>query len=346
MNVKFSKDTNIIIIFVLLAIFSLIIISPIFKQILSAVILTIIIYPLYSKIKKKLKFGWLSALIIIILLVILTFLSIFAVSRSLLTETYNLFYSNEFKVDDYLNNSLIKSLPFYSQITKSSESIKSFIVSKITDFVTSIPSMLFNYIIVLAITFFLLIDGVRGIQSLTNLKLIHKKHYDFFMKEIINITYGIVYGQILVALIQGFFGGIGILIGSKIFGIANASPLIWGSLMAISALVPMLGTGLIWGPLSFFRIYQGIILNDKSLIFYGIFILVWGAVVVSNIDGIIRPFFVGSRIKVHPLIVLIAAIGGLMKLGFIGIFVGPIVLGLLIKSVDIFFTINQKEIER
>ncbi|MDK2849597.1 MAG: hypothetical protein PWP03_604 [Candidatus Woesearchaeota archaeon] len=343
MDVKISKDRNIIVILILLSIFALIIISPIFKQILSSIILTIVIYPIYSAIKKRLKSSWISALIVVLILILLSALSIFAISRSLLTETYNLFYSKDFDLSGYLSGSKLESLPFYSQLVESSQSIKAIILSKITDLVTSIPSLIFNYIIVLAITFFLLIDGVKGIKSIANLKLIRKKHYNFFMEEIIKITYGIVYGQILVAIVQGFVGGLGIFTGSKLFGISNASPIIWGSLMALSALIPIFGTGLIWGPLSFFRIYQGFLLGDRSLIFYGIFILLWGAIFVANIDGVIRPFFVSSRIKVHPLIVLIGAIGGLMKLGFIGVFVGPLILGLLIKSIDLFFIPEQRK---
>ncbi len=345
MAFKLSKDVNILLLGLILFVFSLIIISPILKQILSAIILTIIVYPIYSWINNKIKIKWLSSLIILVFLVLITFLLIFFIGKSLVGEAYRLFYSQDFELSNYMNFSSLERLPFYDQFIQSSESIKSLIFTKITDFVASIPSLLFNYIIILALTFFLLIDGVKGIEAISNLKLIKKKHYDFLLKEIWGITYGIVYGQIMVAIVQGLVGGLGIFIASKIFGVTNTSPIIWGSLMAVSALIPMVGTGLIWGPLSFFRIYQGILVNDTSLIFYGIFILLWGAIVVANIDGVIRPFFISSRIKVHPLIVLIGAIGGLMRFGFIGIFIGPIVLGLFTKSIDIFLKVSQRNVK-
>ena len=347
-TMRLSKDTNMNLFILLLLVLSLIIIFPIFKQILSAIILTIIVYPLYNLINKKLKIKWLSSLIIIVLVVALTIIVFYIIGKFLTMEAYKLFYSKG-NFNTYFNLPLIQKIPFYkeiySQIIGSFDNIKSWIFQRITSFVTSIPHVFFNYFLILAITFFLLIDAPKAIKALTNLKLFKKAHYDFLIKEIWDITYGIVYGQILVAMIQGLVGGIGIFFGSLIFNVHDASPIIWGVLMAISALLPIVGTGLIWAPLGLFRIYEGIALNQPNLIWFGIFILIWGATIVSNIDGLIRPFFISSKIKVHPIIVLIGAIGGVMQLGFVGIFIGPIILGLFVKSLDIFMKINKEGVK-
>ena len=61
----------------------------------------------------------------------------------------------------------------------------------------------------------------------------------------------------------------------------------------------------------------------------GIFLILWGALVVGTVDNVIRPLVIGSKVELHPLLLLFALLGGLQAFGFIGIFIGPVVISLI-----------------
>ncbi|HDP73770.1 MAG TPA: AI-2E family transporter [Candidatus Woesearchaeota archaeon] len=315
-----------------LLVLSLFVLWPLYKELLFAVVLTIIFYPLYSKIQSKIKIKWISSLIIIAIIVALTLFPIYLITRAMTFELFSFF--NSFK-DAEINPiiTFVEQLPFSETIFYELENIKALIFSKASQFFLALPGILLRYVVILGVTFFLLSDGVSATKKVLDLKIIKDTHANFLVKETVKTTYGIVYGQILVGLVQGFSGGIGIFIGALIFGIPGSSPLIWGTLMAICSLVPVFGTGLIWLPLSLIKIANGVLTESNSMIFYGIFILLWGALVVANIDHFVRAYFVSSKTRIHPMVIFVGVIGGLFTFGFVGIFIGPIILGLTISTI-------------
>lgn len=315
-----------------LLVLSLFVLWPLHRELLLAIVLTIIFYPLYSFINKRIRIKWISSLIIISIIIALTLFPIYLTTRAMTTEL--IYFFNSFS-DAEVNPivSFIQQLPFSESIFYELENLKTVVFAKASQFFLALPGILLRYVVILGVTFFLLSDGVAATKKILELKIIKETHANFLVKETVKTTYGIVYGQILVGLVQGFSGGIGILIGSLIFGIPSASPLIWGTLMAICSLVPVFGTGLIWLPLSAMKIANGVLTETNSMIFYGVFILVWGALVVANIDHFVRAYFVSSKTRIHPMLIFVGVIGGLFTFGFVGIFVGPIILGLTINTI-------------
>ena len=114
--------------------------------------------------------------------------------------------------------------------------------------------------------------------------------------------------------------------GFLIFGLP--SPLFWGVLMTLFALIPVLGPWVIWAPASLFMLIQGISQDSSSLILKAIGLFIYGAIIVSTSDNILRPKLVGDKAKVHPILILIGTIGGLVVFGPIGVIFGPLVLSL------------------
>ena len=125
-----------------------------------------------------------------------------------------------------------------------------------------------------------------------------------------------VYGTGVTALVQGTLIGIGFAI------VGLPSPIVFGVLAALFALVPMAGTPVVWVPAAILLAIQGR---------YGpaIFMLVWGAI-VTTIDNFLRPVLVSGRAQVGTLTVFIGVLGGVSAFGPIGIFLGPLVLALAI----------------
>ncbi len=122
----------------------------------------------------------------------------------------------------------------------------------------------------------------------------------------------VLYGLILTALAQGLLAGLGCWVADV------PAPVLLGAITAMFALIPF-GTPLVWGTIGFW-----LLLTDQ--IFAGISLLLWGALVVSQIDNFVRPLVVSSATRIPFLLVLIGVLGGIRTFGLVGMFLGPVVI--------------------
>jgi len=102
-------------------------------------------------------------------------------------------------------------------------------------------------------------------------------------------------------------------------------------LATLSALIPLVGTWLVWGPCAIWLILQGLYVS-------AFFVIVIGAAVIGTLDNIVRAYVLHSDAKLHPLLAFVSVLGGLQVMGFWGIFVGPIVASFLHALIEIFNT--------
>ena len=126
-----------------------------------------------------------------------------------------------------------------------------------------------------------------------------------------------VRGDILVALLQGCLGGLGF----WVLGIHAA--LLWTVLMCFLSLLPVFGAALIWGPVAVYLLANGLIWQGVALILYG-------ALVISLIDNIARPWLVGQATRMPDYVVLISTLGGIATFGMQGFITGPVVAAMFI----------------
>ena len=144
------------------------------------------------------------------------------------------------------------------------------------------------------------------------------------------VTSAVLYGNISTALMQGILGGLGFWI------IGMSSPILWGFVMMLFALVPYFGTAIVWLPAALNLIFIGYLQNDNSSTIRGIILVAYGILVISSIDNILKPRLIGAKGKVHPVLVLLGVLGGLSLFGFIGLILGPVMLALLMTFVGIY----------
>ncbi|MBX5480381.1 MAG: AI-2E family transporter [Myxococcaceae bacterium] len=179
-----------------------------------------------------------------------------------------------------------------------------------------------GFLMAVAMYYFFL-DGRRLWRELGRLIPMERRYLDAFAKEFRDVAFAIVYGNSLTALIQGAVG----LIGLTIAGVPHA--LVWGVAMAVVAMIPIGGTALVWLPI-------GVVLVFTGHTAAGIFLLVWGALVVSTIDNFIRPRLCGSRMALHPLLVFLSMFGGIAVFGIIGLILGPLIAAIFMAMVRIY----------
>jgi predicted PurR-regulated permease PerM len=174
-----------------------------------------------------------------------------------------------------------------------------------------------SFVLMLFVLFFVLRDGPALAQRVVRMLPIEARLRGRLWQHLIDVTRAVFMGIGVTALVQGVLLGIG-------FAIAGLpSPLVFGVLGALFALVPVVGTAIVWVPGTLWLLAQG----DAG---HALFLAAWGVLAVGSVDNFLRPILISGRVEVPTLAVFIGVMGGLSAFGFVGLFLGPIVLGLLV----------------
>jgi predicted PurR-regulated permease PerM len=140
--------------------------------------------------------------------------------------------------------------------------------------------------------------------------------------EIDNVMWGVLFGHVFVAVVQGVVAGIGLLVT----GVPN--PVFWTAVMVVLAMVPLVGAIPVWGGAVVY-----LFLTEEPLLAVGLF--VYSVVVVGLTDDYLRPFAVDRYAKLNPAVILLGILGGAYAFGIMGLFFGPVVLGALKAAVRV-----------
>lgn len=180
---------------------------------------------------------------------------------------------------------------------------------------------------VMALTlFFIYRDGKSFMTRLTALVPLEGKIQRELTYIVQNVLAKILYGLFLSCVTQGLMATLGYWMAGVSF------PLLLGAATAAAALIPLLGTALVWVPATLYLLLQG-------QYFQGVFLFVWGGVLIAPSDNLIRTLFMSGRagrIYIPPLVILLGLLGGLSVFGFIGIVLGPLILSLLFSVLELF----------
>lgn len=217
---------------------------------------------------------------------------------------------------DWLNNWLAQHSALMTQPDSISAAIKTWVSSHTSDIQSlagGVGKNLVKMLFVVIILFFFYRDGARILQQIKYVlaRFIGPQAHDY-LHAAGTTTRAVVYGVLLTAAIQGMVAGFGYWVA----GIS--SPVIFGIVTAMLALIPFC-TPLAWGSAGLWLLMQ-----DNAAEAIGIWI--WGAVVVSQLDNILRPIFISSVSAIPFLLVLFGVLGGLLAFGLVGLFLGPVIL--------------------
>ena len=172
-----------------------------------------------------------------------------------------------------------------------------------------------GWLIMIFILFFFLRDRVRVLATLTRFLPLTRPETAELFKVTADTVHATVYGTLGVALIQGALGGL------AFWWLDLPAPLLWGAVMAVLSVLPVLGAALVWMPAAAYLALQGR-WSDAILL------TTFGVVVIGLIDNLLYPLIVKGRIRLHAVPVFIAILGGLIVLGASGIVLGPLLLAL------------------
>jgi len=138
-----------------------------------------------------------------------------------------------------------------------------------------------------------------------------------------NVTISTVIGTGLVAAIQGALVGIGF----WVTGLSNA--VFWGVVTMVFAILPVVGSALVWGP-------GAIALGLGGHWGWALALALWGLVVVGNVDYIVRPIVFRRWANIHPVVTLLGALAGVPYFGILGLLIGPLALSYFFELIRMY----------
>jgi predicted PurR-regulated permease PerM len=203
------------------------------------------------------------------------------------------------------------------------KNLASYLLGYSTALIKNFFVMIIKLVLMVITLFFLYRDGEGFLQRVISVLPLGRADIDMLMDTVKRVISAVIYGILLTCFVQGALGGVGF------WMCGLPSPPLFGALMAVSALIPVVGTALIWLPGALWLILQGEVLK-------GVFLLAWGALVVGMIDNFIRPFFISGKAHLSILVIALGVLGGVFAFGPLGVVTGPIVLAIFLALFEIY----------
>ena len=195
-----------------------------------------------------------------------------------------------------------------------------------TNFATAVVKGSLSNGITMLLTFYLLFYFLRDRREILRqaraLSPFTSSETNHLFGRVADTIHGVIFGTVIAAVVQGVLGGLIF----WLLGLPN--PLFWGVVMAVLAVVPILGAFVVWIPAAAYLALTGAWWQAVVLAVYGI-------VVIGLADNILHPVLAGSRLRLHTVLALISIVGGLMLFGPSGLILGPLAVTLTIAVLEI-----------
>jgi predicted PurR-regulated permease PerM len=180
-------------------------------------------------------------------------------------------------------------------------------------FIGSSIRAIFHAVLTLFVLFFLLRDGAGFVLALKKLLPLSPPDTEIVLKRIDDTIHAAFFGMVAVAILQGFLGAL------LLWWLQLPGVVVWGTIMALLALVPYLGAFVVWIPVACF-----LILQDEW--YKALITVIWGLFVIGLADNLLYPYLVGKKLHYHSLVVFFFLLGGVMLFGAAGVVLGPVLL--------------------
>jgi len=298
------------------------ILKPIIIPIIFGLLFAYVFSPVYKLIKRKIKGKNISALILLIGLALIVAVPIIYFVPIMIrqsSELYILLRNFDFGqiLSNFMQNDIASSLS--SNINNMIYKISSTFQNQLIN----LPSFLLQFVVFLFTFYFAVRDGNELRDYISTLSPFSDSTEKKFLKEFRGITNAIVFGQVLIGVVQGLAVGVGLFF----LGIPNV--LILTFITMIVSMIPVLGSWIIWLPVGLFLLLTGQTFN-------GIFLLLYGALFVSTIDNLIRPYLLSKQSNLPVALSIIGTIGGLYFFGIAGLVLGPLILAYILIIIEFY----------
>lgn len=322
--------------------------APYIQALAVALIFAVVFHPLHTRILRLMpRHKALAALATLIIIVVVVLMPLVFYGVQLSDEVKN-FYDYAFvemqgdglmtKLTAAGNNIIQSFSPFGVKwpVFSATETevyvfnILSWLRGHFGDIFSGLAKVFINLFIFLVALYYFLKDGDKARHAVVVISPFNDSRDHEILERLRTAVVSVVKGSILVAIIQGFVAGL----GYTIFAVPSA--FLWAGIAAIAALIPGVGTGLVNLPAILYLFFTGHTPQAIGM-------TLWAMFAVGFIDNILGPKFAEKGLKIHPFLILLSVLGGIVYFGPIGFVFGPIILAFLFALFDIYKTIIVKD---
>ena len=309
---------------------------PIIIPIIFGLLAAYIFSPVYKKVYKKTKKKNFSAFLMILCFAVLLVVPLIYIIPGLVNQIFEVFVKfQSLNIYDIVTG-LVEGDTGASIAANIDNIISqgfSILLNQFKNLIMNIPSLILKFSVFLFTFFFAVRDTESLKQYVSSLSPFSKNLERKLMNEFRGITNAIVFGQVLIGIIQGLALGIGLFF----LGVPNV--LVLTFIACVVCIIPLVGSWTVWLPTSVF-----LFMNDK--IFSSIFLFLYGMLFVGTIDNFLRPYILSKQSNLPVAISIIGTIGGLYFFGIAGILLGPLILAYVIIIIEFYQQGKLKELFR
>lgn len=316
------------------------IIIPFFVPIAWAAVFAILFFPLYERLKVKLKSPGLTSVALCLMIVLLiigpvTYLFVALVDEAATAVTR----VNELYKSGQLDNLLSFDLPWvdtfrqklsnYFDLSKVNldkivleaiNNVSALLLNQTSWLVANGAKAAFYFVLMFFALYYFFKDGEKLVAKIKRLMPYEPMETDATFHRLREVIHATMQGGVVVALLQGVLGGI-------LFAIMGiSSPIFWGAIMAFLAIIPIVGASIVYIP-------AGLILIIGGLYVKGIIVIAVGTLIISQTDQVVRPWLISGRAEMHPLLLFFSIMGGIMLFGLLGLVVGPLIAAVFVTVI-------------
>lgn len=327
---EYFKKVSTSVILIGLLVLAYFLLKPILMAIIVGILLAFIFTPVYDWINKYIKIKDVSASLICLFLILIIVIPIWYLAPVMINQSVK-FYMASQQIDfvtplQKIFPSLFQSETFSNEI---GSAIRTFVTqttnsmtNSFSKFILNFPTIFLQLLVVFFSFYFVLRDKEELISYIQSLIPFSKEVEKKLFKSSRDITLSVLYGQVVIGIMQGLIVGIGLFI----FKVPNA--LLLTALACLAGIFPIIGTTVVWIPVMIYLLIAG---NPVASIGVAVF-----GILSSIIENFIKPVFISRRTQMNSSVILIGMIGGLFMFGIMGVILGPLILAYLLIILEVY----------
>ncbi len=302
---------------------------PFLITIVLAGVFSILLFPLYKFLHRRVKSAGLSSFITILCFVAILCIPIFFIGIVIIKQSQSMYawLTDHGSLDMAINNLTVWLHHWFPGMSFDiAGKVQGFIVglsSQLTVVFTTTLATVASFFLMLLTMFYFLKDGAMLRENALSLSPLSDESNFKIIAVLKNAINGIVKGYFLIGIAQGFVTGVGLFV----FGVPHA--VLWGLFAAIASLIPNIGTALISVPVIIY-----LFLNNQVGAAIGF--TAWAIFLSGTVDNILNPFIVGKQIAIHPILVLFSVLGGVALMGPVGLVIGPLIISFIYALLSVY----------
>ena len=327
-----SDKRFLLVVLVVISLLTLFVVLPVLEYVLLSIILAYVLHPVHTRLREYI--GTYPSALVLIATAIVAIVVPVAYILWVFVRDLTAIATGESEVEVGFIEERIETLTgvevdLVDRVTGTADGFIDVLFGGVTGILSTALQFFIGVALVLFLVFYLLVEGEDFVVWLEELSPLPTSDTKRLFGKVHRTMWGAVIGHTFAALVQALVAGIGLWIagvGSVVF---------WTVVMAILAFLPLIGAFLVWAPASVWLVATGNSLEGAFLFLYGI-------TIVSMIDYYARPLVIDQQARLNPGVILVGVFGGILTFGFVGLFVGPILIGVLAATLE---TIKEKQLD-